>query len=121
VKWSGPLESTLLLSFSQQFFPFLFIWYQINWFRWHFIYLFPFLFHAARDAEILKLKQLLDEKAEKNNSAATGFPCLAPEAVLENSTPLSPKRKTPFSHGKVKRVQLSEDVHHSSPAEEKSE
>ncbi|AQK89334.1 titan9 [Zea mays] len=75
----------------------------------------------TRDAEILKLKQLLDEKAEKNNSAATGFPCLAPEAVLENSTPLSPKRKTPFSHGKVKRVQLSEDVHHSSPAEEKSE
>lgn len=54
----------------------------------------------TRDAEILKLKQLLDEKAEKNNSTATGFPCLAPEAVLENSTPLSPKRKSPFSHGK---------------------
>jgi hypothetical protein len=79
------------------------------------------LFHAARDAEILRLKQLLDEKAEKNNSTASGFHCLTPEAILENSTSMSPKRKTPLSHGKEKRVQLSENAPHSSPAKESQE
>ncbi|NP_001136861.1 uncharacterized protein LOC100217013 [Zea mays] len=75
----------------------------------------------TRDTEILRLKQLLDEKAEKNNSTASGFHCLTPEAILENSTSMSPKRKTPLSHGKEKRVQLSENAPHSSPAKESQE
>jgi hypothetical protein len=88
---------------------------------WHNIYLFSYLFHAARDSEILRLKQLLDEKAEKSNSKATGLLGRTPESILENSTPMSPKRKTPLSHGKVKRVQLSENAPHSSPTEESQE
>ncbi|CAD6245784.1 unnamed protein product [Miscanthus lutarioriparius] len=75
----------------------------------------------TRDSEILRLKQLLDEKAEKNNSTATGSPGLTPEAILEKSTPMLPKRKTPLSHGKVKRVQLIENAPHSSPTEESQE
>ena len=93
----------------------------LSWFRWHNVYLFSFLFHAARDSEILRLKQLLDEKAEKSNSKSTGLVVRTPESILENSIPMSPKRKTPLSHGKVKRVQLSENAHHSSPAEEPQE
>ncbi|CAD6232002.1 unnamed protein product [Miscanthus lutarioriparius] len=75
----------------------------------------------TRDSEILRLKQLLDEKAEKSNSKATGLLGRTPESILENSTPMSPKRKTPLSHGKVKRVQLSENAPHSSPTEESQE
>ena len=79
------------------------------------------MFHTARDTEILRLKQLLDKKAEKNNSTATGSPGLTPEAILEKSTPMLPKRKTPLSHGKVKRVQLIENAPHSSPTEASQE
>jgi hypothetical protein len=95
--------------------------YQLSWFRWHNIFSFPFLFHTARDGEILRLKQLLDKKSEKNNSTATGSPGLTPRAILENPTPMAPKSKTPLSHGKVKRVQLIEIAPHSSPTEESQE
>ena len=103
------------------FLCFVFLCSKQSWFRWHNIYLFSFLFDAARDSEILRLKQLLDEKAEKSNSKATGLLGRTPESILENSTPMSPKRKTPLSHGKVKRVQLSENAPHSSPTEESQE
>lgn len=93
----------------------LFIWYQLAILSSIFV-------HAARDSEILRLKQqFLDEMAEKNNSTATVSPDLAPEVILENSTPIVPKRKTPPSLSKVKRVQLSENALHSSPAEESQE
>ncbi|KAG0524262.1 hypothetical protein BDA96_07G195700 [Sorghum bicolor] len=75
----------------------------------------------TRDGEILRLKQLLDKKSEKNNSTATGSPGLTPRAILENPTPMAPKSKTPLSHGKVKRVQLIEIAPHSSPTEESQE
>ncbi|OQU80783.1 hypothetical protein SORBI_3007G184100 [Sorghum bicolor] len=55
----------------------------------------------TRDGEILRLKQLLDKKSEKNNSTATGSPGLTPRAILENPTPMAPKSKTPLSHGKL--------------------
>lgn len=72
----------------------------------------------TRDSEILKLKQLLDEKTRKNNSTATVSSGRTTEAILDKSTPVSPKRTRPPSHGKVKRVQLVENAPHSSPTEE---
>jgi len=81
------------------------------------------LFHAARDSEILRLKQLLDEKTEKNNSTATRSVDLTPEIIHENPTQISPRRKTPQSNIKAKRVQLSEStaIPHSSLEEESQE
>ncbi|RLM55929.1 hypothetical protein C2845_PM10G19630 [Panicum miliaceum] len=64
----------------------------------------------ARDSEILRLKQLLDEKTEKNNSTATRSVDQTPELVHENPTRMSPRRKTPQSNMKAKRVQLSEST-----------
>jgi hypothetical protein len=87
------------------------------------VYLFQFLFHAARDSEILRLKQLLDEKTEKNNSTATRSVDQTPELVHENPTRMSPRRKTPQSNMKAKRVQLSEStvIPHSGLEEESQE
>jgi hypothetical protein len=80
------------------------------------------LFHAARDSEILRLKQLLDEKTEKNNSTARSVD-QTPEVVHENPTRMSPRRKTPQSNIRAKRVQLSENtaIPHSSLEEESQE
>jgi len=69
-----------------------------------------FGFHAARDSEILRLKQLLDEKTEKNNSTATMYDHQTPEVIHENPTPMLPRRKTPESNFKAKRVQLSKST-----------
>ncbi|KAG2608040.1 uncharacterized protein LOC120668505 isoform X2 [Panicum virgatum] len=64
----------------------------------------------ARDSEILRLKQLLDEKTEKNNSTATMYDHQTPEVIHENPTPMLPRRKTPESNFKAKRVQLSKST-----------
>ena len=87
------------------------------------VYLFQFLFLTAKDSEILRLKQLLDEKTEKNNSTATRSVDLTPEIIHENPTQISPRRKTPQSNIKAKRVQLSEStaIPHSSLEEESQE
>lgn len=106
----------------------------------------PFFgFHAARDSEILRLKRLLDEKTEKNNSTATQSVEQTPEVIQEirmsprrnnstatrstlkviqkNPTRMSPRRKTPQTNSKAKRVQLSENtaISHSSREEESQE
>jgi len=49
-------------------------------------------------------KQLLDEKTEKNNSMATRSVDFTPEIIHENPTQISPRRKTPQSNIKAKRV-----------------
>jgi hypothetical protein len=78
-KWISDMELSFGITFTFKFLittvppmSSLFIWYQLSWFRWHNVYLFPLLFHAGRDSEIMRLKQLLDEKAQKNNSTVTG-------------------------------------------------
>ncbi|XP_062208428.1 uncharacterized protein LOC133909898 isoform X2 [Phragmites australis] len=62
----------------------------------------------AKDNEILRLKLLLAEKIDKNNSTATVSLNRTPEAIPENSTPILPAKKTPQSNSKAKRVRLSE-------------
>jgi hypothetical protein len=81
------------------------------------------LFHAAKDSEILRLKKLLDEQIEKNNSTATGSVDQTPEAIHEKPTEMSPRRKTPQSNINTKRVQLSENasIPHRSLEEESQE
>ncbi|RLM92358.1 hypothetical protein C2845_PM08G08470 [Panicum miliaceum] len=76
----------------------------------------------TRDSEILRLKQLLDEKTEKNNSTARSVD-QTPEVIHENPTRMSPRRKTPQSNIRAKRVQLSENtaIPHSSLEEESQE
>ncbi|CAN6244939.1 unnamed protein product [Urochloa humidicola] len=61
---------------------------------------------GARDTEILRLKNLLDEKTEKNNCTAPRSVDQTPGVIQENPTPVSPKRKTPQSNN-TKRVQLN--------------
>ena len=87
------------------------------------VYLFQFLFLTAKDSEILRLKQLLDEKTEKNNSTATKSMDQTPEAIHDNPTRISPRRKTPQSNIEAKRVQLSESnvIPHSSLEKESQE
>ncbi|KAF8724191.1 hypothetical protein HU200_021210 [Digitaria exilis] len=63
----------------------------------------------ARDSEILRLKQLLDEKIEKNNSTATQS-VKQTQVIQENPTRVSPRRKTPQSSSKAKRVLWSENT-----------
>nr|CAB3476855.1 unnamed protein product [Digitaria exilis] len=63
----------------------------------------------ARDSEILRLKQLLDEKTEKNNSTATQSVEQA-QVIQENPTRVSPRRKTPQSSSKAKRVLWTENT-----------
>lgn len=74
----------------------------------------------SRDSEILKLKQLMVEMTEKNNSTTAGSTDQAPEVIVENPNPTSPKRKTPQSDSKAERAQLRENatVLHTSPVEE---
>jgi len=52
----------------------------------------------------------LDEKTEKNNSMATRSVDFTPEIIHENPTQISPRRKTPQSNIKAKRVQLSGSI-----------
>jgi hypothetical protein len=73
------------------------------------------LFHAAKDSENLRLKKLLDEQIEKNNSTATGS--------VDHPIHMSPKRKSPVSNSNSKRVQLNENasIPHSGLEEESQE
>ncbi|KAF8748425.1 hypothetical protein HU200_012915 [Digitaria exilis] len=60
----------------------------------------------ARDSEILRLKQLLDEKTKTGNCTAIRSVEQTPEVIWENPTRISPRRKTKQSNIKEKRVTL---------------
>nr|CAB3474319.1 unnamed protein product [Digitaria exilis] len=77
----------------------------------------------ARDSEILRLKQLLDEKTKTGNCTAIRSVEQTPEVIWENPTRISPRRKTKQSNIKEKRVHLNENtaISHSSHEEESQE
>jgi len=62
-------------------------------------------------------------RPKKNNSTATRYDHQTPEVIHKNPTPMSPRRKTPQSKIKAKRVQLSEStvIPHNSLEEESQE
>uniref|UniRef100_A0A0A8YZF9 DUF7806 domain-containing protein n=1 Tax=Arundo donax TaxID=35708 RepID=A0A0A8YZF9_ARUDO len=62
----------------------------------------------AKENEILRLKLLLAEKTDKNNSKATESVNRTPEDLPENSTPILPAKKIPQSNSRAKGVRLSE-------------